>query len=61
MVCFSDNKRNEGIYMARKPITREVLLCAILYVITGLALTVGRCTWSVFAWRTSVNGRSNRS
>jgi hypothetical protein len=41
MVCSSDNKRNEGIYMARKPITREILLCAILDVITGLALTAG--------------------
>ena len=41
MVCSSDNKRNEGSYMARKQITREILLCAILDVVTSLALTAG--------------------
>ncbi len=44
MVCSSDNKRNEGSYMARKQITREILLCAILDVV-----------WPASAWRTSVN------
>jgi hypothetical protein len=49
MVCSSDNKRNEDIYMARKPIPREVLLCAILDVITGLALTAGTVAGLGFA------------
>jgi hypothetical protein len=41
MVCSIHNKRNEGIYMASKPIPREVLLGVMLDVITGLALTAG--------------------
>jgi hypothetical protein len=40
MVSSIDIKRNEG-RMARKPITREVLLGAILDVVMGLALTAG--------------------
>ena len=41
MVCSGHDKRNEGKYVARKPISREVLLCAILDIVTGLALTAG--------------------
>jgi hypothetical protein len=49
MVSSIDNKRNEG-RMARKPITREVLLGAILDVVMGLALTAGTVYVACLCW-----------